>query len=423
MAQDPLNLLCVEPRFPGRLGAVADWLVRKRGYRAWFYCHLVGPADQWPASTGRGLEVVQHPVGGVAREPSVAWTRHLERGLCYAYGAWEALEARRPRPVDVVLGRSADLGSTLFVPPFAPRVPIVQMFDYFYHPHRHDLADELGPSMPPDYFHWRRAANAMDLLDLENGVIPWATSAWQHDLYPAEYRADFRIIDDGVDRDFWSSLDEGRKSGRTVAGRSIPDSTFVITFIASELDRLRGFDRFLTLANGLMRAGVDAVALAVGAREVRRALDIPHFGRDYAAERLAADPPPDPDRIWLLGEAAPSVVREALSASDLHCYPSRPYPASRSLKEALASGRPILAWKAEPINDLIGDWRDHPPGLLCEPGDPADALECALRVHRDADLSLALRDGARGAGTACDRDVTLPKLAELLDGLAKGRGA
>jgi hypothetical protein len=31
MAEDPLHLLCVEPRFPGRLGAVADWLVRKRG--------------------------------------------------------------------------------------------------------------------------------------------------------------------------------------------------------------------------------------------------------------------------------------------------------------------------------------------------------------------------------------------------------
>jgi hypothetical protein len=33
MVQDPLSLLCIEPHFSGRLGAVADWLVRKRGYR------------------------------------------------------------------------------------------------------------------------------------------------------------------------------------------------------------------------------------------------------------------------------------------------------------------------------------------------------------------------------------------------------
>jgi hypothetical protein len=26
MPQGPLQLVCIEPRFPGRLGAVADWL-------------------------------------------------------------------------------------------------------------------------------------------------------------------------------------------------------------------------------------------------------------------------------------------------------------------------------------------------------------------------------------------------------------
>ena len=39
MAQDPLHLLCIEPQFPGRLGGVADWLVRRRGYRCQFYCN------------------------------------------------------------------------------------------------------------------------------------------------------------------------------------------------------------------------------------------------------------------------------------------------------------------------------------------------------------------------------------------------
>src|SRR6516225_7421263 len=106
MAQDPLHLLCIEPRFPGRLGPVADWLVRRRG-----------------------LELIQFNVGGAAREASVPWTRLLERGLCYAYGCWEVLEARRPRPVDLVLGRSVGLGSTLFVPVSLPGVPIVNLFD------------------------------------------------------------------------------------------------------------------------------------------------------------------------------------------------------------------------------------------------------------------------------------------------------
>ena len=172
MAQDPLHLVCVEPRFPGRLGPVADWLVRRRGYRCHFFANSMGPPESWPQSVGRGLELVHFGVGGAAREPSVPWQRQLERGLCYAYGCWEVLETRRPRPVDLVLGRSAGLGSTLFAPVFASAAPIVNLFDYFLHPHTNDLAAEADSEMPVEYFHWRRSANAMDLLDVENGVVP-----------------------------------------------------------------------------------------------------------------------------------------------------------------------------------------------------------------------------------------------------------
>ena len=86
MSQDPLHLICIEPSFPGRLGAVADWLIRKRGYHCRFCCTRTESPEFWPESTGKGLEVVLYNVGGVAREPSAAWTRVLERGLCYEIG-------------------------------------------------------------------------------------------------------------------------------------------------------------------------------------------------------------------------------------------------------------------------------------------------------------------------------------------------
>ena len=134
--------------FPGRLGGVADWLVRRRGYRCHFFCHRRRPKEFWPASAGRGMDVVAFNVGGVAREATVAWQRSLERSLCYSFGCWEVLEQRRPRPIDVVLGRSDGLGSSLFAPVHVPRTPVVQFFDYYYHARKHDLADEAGPETP-----------------------------------------------------------------------------------------------------------------------------------------------------------------------------------------------------------------------------------------------------------------------------------
>ncbi|QDV37937.1 glycosyltransferase [Tautonia plasticadhaerens] len=418
MAQDPLCLLCVEPRFPGRLGAVADWLVRTRGYRCWFFCHGVEPQDRWPGSTGRGLEVVRFDVGGVARERSVSWTRSLERGLCYAYGAWEVIEARRPRPVDVVLGRSSGLGSTLFVPAFAPRAPVVNLFDYYYHPRRLDLADELVDRLPPDYVNWRVAANAMDLLDLENGVVPWTSTEWQRSLYPSEYRGDFVVQHEGVDlRRFRGESRRWGARGRSIAGRPVPEGAKVVSFVATTPDRLRGFDRFVSLANRLLRERPDVICVVVGGGTVTRALDVEHFGADFAAITMGREPVVDPERFWMLGEAAPDIVAGLLSASDLHVDPSRPYVLSRATVEAMASGAVVLAWDSEPIREVIDDGRT---GLLVPPGDPEAAARIALGVLADPGAHRPIGEAARElARGRFDRDACLPRLAELLDDLAK----
>jgi glycosyltransferase involved in cell wall biosynthesis len=418
MAHDPLHLLCVEPRFPGRLGAIADWLVRRRGYRGWFFCHTADAQPHWPESVGKGLEVVQFQVGGVAREAAVPWTRYLERGLCYAYACWEALEARRPRPVDVILGRSAGLGSTLFVPVHFPHVPVINLFDYFFHAHCNDLADEAGPNMPPSYYHWRRAANGMDYLDLEGGALPWTLSAWQRDLFPVEYRPDFTVFSDGVDvRRFARPI---KPAGpRTIAGRSLPGEARLVTFVATSVDRLRGFDRFYGLANRLLQVRPDVICAVVGNPVVQRGLDVQFFNHDYRAQLLAQTPPHAPDRLWFLNTLRQSELAEVLAASDLHVYASRPYPVSRSLVEAMAAGCIVLAADTPPVRELV---RHGQTGLLVPPAD-ADAWEKqALVVLADLAAHRPLGDAAaRLVREQYSRDVTLPKLAAWFDRLASGR--
>jgi glycosyltransferase involved in cell wall biosynthesis len=417
MAQDPLHLLCVEPRFPGRLGAVADWLVRKRGYRCQFYCHAADPREYWPEATGRGLDVIRFNVGGVARDSAVAWTRTLERGICYAYGCWEVVHARRPAAVDVVLGRSAGLGSTLFLPASLPRVPIVNLFDTYLHPHAHDLAGEAGPDTPAEYFLWRRSANAMDLLDLENGVSAWVPTRWQRDLYPAEYRDDFQVLYDGGDPRRFTRPPTG--APRTVAGRTLPPGTRLVTFIAHSLDRVRGFDRFIGLANRLLRTRPDVVCAVVGDPIVRRGLDVPFFNRDYRADVLGREPLHDPERVWFLGPVPPAVVAAVLAASDLHVYPGRPFAVARSLVEALAAGCVVLAWDTEPVREFLTHGRT---GLLVAPEDSDGQSRQALAVLDDPAAHRPL--AAAAAELVRERyaqDVTLPHLAALFDRLVAGR--
>jgi glycosyltransferase involved in cell wall biosynthesis len=418
MAQDPLNVLWVEPSFPGRLGAVADWLVRRRGYRAWFYCHTLEPRESWPPSVGRGLEVQVFGVGGVARESAVTWSRAMERSLCYAYGCWEVLEQKRPRPIDVIVGRSAGLGSALFAPVSYPAAPVVQFLDYYYHGREYDLADEAGPDTAPAYFHWRRSTAAIELLDLEQAALPWTPTEWQRGLFPPEYRGDVMVLHDGVDtrrfaRSDWHAEGTGRRS---IAGRVIPESTRVVSFVARSVDRLRGFDRFLAAADMLLRARSDVLAIVVGDRIVRRGLDVAFHNKDYAAHLLSQRSIADPERLWFLGPAAPSTVAEVLAASDLHIGPGRRYPVARSTLEAMAAGCVVLASDTEPHREVISHGET---GLLVDASD-AESLSCqALAVLDDPAAYRPLGDAAAASVREnYSQDACLPRLGERLHALA-----
>lgn len=419
MSQEPLHLLCIEPRFPGRLGPVADWLVRKRGYRCWFYFHSAEPTEFWPETVGRGVELFHFNVGGVARESAVAWTRCLERGLCYAYGCWEVLQARRPQPIDVVLGRSAGLGSTLYVPAHLPRTPIVNLFDYYYPPRRHDLAEEIVPQLPAHYVHWRQAANGMDLLDLENGVRPWTASCWQRDLYPAEYRDDFTVLPEGVDEREFSLQNRKRSWERptTLAGRTFGPEIKLVTFVASALDRLRGFDRFHDLANRLLRERSDVVCVAVGQPLVQRSLDVQYFNQDYGALLQSQSPPHDPERFWCLGPLPPLELAQLLGRSDLHVYPSRTFPVARSLLLALGAGCVVLAWDTEPVREVL----QHGQTGLLTAADPEQAARLALAVLGDPAQHRGLSEAARRlVAEKYAQDAVLPQFAGWLQRLAAG---
>ncbi len=301
-------------------------------------------------------------------------------------GRWEVINHRRPRPIDVVLGRSDGLGSSLFAPVMLPKIPVVQLFDYYYHGRKHDLADEAGPETPSAYYHWRRAANAIDLLDLENGVVPWTPTAWQRGPLPAR-----------VSRRLLRPPRRGRRPGLrpsrptalgSIAGRTVPEGTKVVTFVARCLDRLRGFDRFLKLANALIRERTDVVAVVVGDPKVARALDVTYHGRDYREPALAGRPPARPRSALVPGgRGARRSWPRSWRASDLHVYPSRTYPVSRSLLQAMAAGRVVLA----------SDDRAGPRG------DPARGRRPARHARRPRRLGSSGDDGPGRPGGSCRR--------------------
>jgi glycosyltransferase involved in cell wall biosynthesis len=353
----------------------------------------------------------------------VTWSRALERSLCYAYGCWEVLEKNRPRPIDLIVGRSAGLGSSLFAPVYRPAAPVVAFLDYYYHAHRHDLAAGAPPDTPATYFHWRRSMAAIELLDLESCTLAWTPTQWQRDLYPSVYHDQIMVQHDGIDtrRFAFSKWHAGAKGPRFIAGRAIPDATRVVSFVSRSVDRLRGFDRFLSVATALLQARDDVLCVVVGDPVVRRGLDVVFHGRDYVAHTLAQQAPVDRSRFWFLGLSAPAVVAEVLAASDLHLAPGQSYPVARSVLEAMAAGCIVLASDTEPHREVITSGEN---GLLVAAGDAESMVRQALAVLVDRDAFRPLGDSAsRFAHAQLGQDVCLPRLAERFSALAAATGA
>ena len=265
--------------------------------------------ETWPASVGQGLDVQVFGVGGVAREPAVTWSRTLERSLCYSYGCWEVLEqetAPADRPGRRPLGGAGlePLCAGVLRP--ARRWSSSSSITY-YHAHQHDLAGEAGPETAPAYFHWRRSMAAIDLLDLEQAALGWTPTSWQRGLFPPNtaMRSSSCTTASTPAGSIARPGTPGGRRPRSIAGRAIPDATRVVSFVARSLDRLRGFDRFLKLADVLLRASTRRHLRGRGRPIVRRGLDVAFHNRDYAAHLLEQDPPFDPERLWFLGNLSP----------------------------------------------------------------------------------------------------------------------
>jgi glycosyltransferase involved in cell wall biosynthesis len=112
------------------------------------------------------------------------------------------------------------------------------------------------------------------------------------------------------------------------------------------------------------------------------------------------------------------LVAEALAASDLHVYPSRPYCVSRSLVEAMAASCIILAWDSPAVREFITPGQT---GLIVAADDPEVAESMARKALSDPAAHRLLGLAATERARMCfAQDVTLPALAAHFDSLRAG---
>lgn len=363
-----MHILFLHQNFPAQFGHIARYLIREHGYRCTFVTNR-------PAGEVEGIRLVHYDPHGGARATTHYCTRTFENAVAHAHGVYEACRRDVTDPPDLVVGHSG-FGSTLFLRELYA-APIINYFEYFYHPHGSDL--DFRKEFPPAEIDVLRSycRNAMLLLDMENCQAGYSPTRWQRSQLPSAYRDRIEVIFDGIDTDIWRRYTD---LPRQIGDRAIPPDVDIVTYVSRGFESMRGFDVFMQVAKRIYTERANVVFAVVGTDRIAYGGDEKYIKTKSFREHVLSQDDYDQDKFIFTGRLPPPDLARLLSLSDLHVYLTVPFVLSWSLFNALACGCRVVASKVGPVEELITHGET---GLLADFFDVDGLTDHCLKILGD----------------------------------------
>lgn len=378
-----MHILYVHQNYPAQFGHIARWLTRTQGWRSTFVTHANVSGDD-------GIERVVYKLSGGATVRNHFCSRTFENAVWHCDAVYHALKGRIGDKPDLIVGHSG-FGSTLFLRELYPDTPILNFFEYYYHPHG-ELSDmefrrDLPWSVSEMAFLRSRCRNAMILLDLQNCNAGYTPTLFQKSRFPREYYPKLRVIFDGVERQVYHGHDErlrpplAARGVRHIAGVEIPADTRVVTYVARGFESMRGFDIFMRAAKLIYQQYPNVKFIVVGEDKVAYGGDQQHLGEGKTFKQWVLQQQEyDLDKFAFVGRLSPVELGRVLAAGDLHIYLTVPFVLSWSMMDAMSCGAVVLGSATAPVMEMI---RDGENGLLADFFSPEEFAAKALPVLQD----------------------------------------
>lgn len=394
-----MQLLFVHPNFPGQFGPLLSRLAKQSDLECVFLSTNA-------SGIRNGVRCIPYRARSGATQSTHYCSRTFENAVWSAHAVYEACEQAQLNP-DVIIGHSG-FGTTVFLQGLYD-CPIVNLFEYYYHTHGSDMDFRPDFPSPPIVKLRAHARNAMILMDLQACTAGYAPTAWQKSLFPQEYESKIDVMHDGIDTEFW----QRRSILRYIGNEAIPDDVRIVTYVARELEAMRGFDIFVRVANRIVKDMSNVLFVVVGSDRVCYGNDLERIKTKTFREYVMQTEQPDLSRFRFLGTVPQARLRDIFSLSDLHIYLTVPFVPSWSLLNALACECTVLASDVAPVREVIEHERT---GLLGEFCDVDGLVEQAFRVLRDGTQHRELGHAGRALiEGSYSLDKTLPQFLGLLD--------
>jgi glycosyltransferase involved in cell wall biosynthesis len=385
-----VNILFVHNNFPAQYRHLAAALARDPKVRV---CAISAAA-----SPGlKGVKTLKYSLDGADVAATHPFARRFDlesRRAEQVLYALSSLTAAGFAP-DVIMAHPG-WGETLPLRALFPRARFILYCEFFYGATDRDVGfdPEFAETGVDGHvaLHAKNAATLLALTHCDVGVSP---TPWQRSTFPNEFQHKIRVIHEGVDVDLAKPADDA--TFLLPSGRTLRRSDEVVTFVARNLEPLRGYHIFMRALPRIMALRPHAQILVIGADGVSYGAPPPP-GTSWR-EKFFAEVSNEIDgrRIHFTGSLPYRDYLAALQVSSAHVYLTYPFVLSWSLIEAMSAGCLVIGSDTEPVRDIIDDRN----GLLTPFFDPSALADRVVEVLANSSHFQKMR--ARARQTALER--------------------
>jgi glycosyltransferase involved in cell wall biosynthesis len=258
-----MNILFVHQNMPGEYRELVQWLAAQKRHRIFFLTQRKNPPRI------EGVEARIYKSHNVPKKDAYGLSKVWEAATGAGFGAVLAakqMEKDDGFKPDIIVGH-VGWGELTFFKQIWPDVPIIGFFEYYYRLHGGPV--NFDPEEPvnahtPFLLQARNAVPNANITTVDLGLSP---TKWQRDCFPPEFHPKIYVCHDGIRTDkLVPNADAVLDLGRIEQPVGRKDE--IITFMARNLERMRGFHKFMRALPDILAARPNARVLIIGGNEV-----------------------------------------------------------------------------------------------------------------------------------------------------------
>jgi glycosyltransferase involved in cell wall biosynthesis len=381
-----MKVLFVHQNMPGQYREILGWLAAAGTHEIAFL------TQRDPAPKLAGVRTVLYKPHWMPAQKTYGLSKVWEEAVGTGYGAVLAarkLQADGFRP-DIVIGH-VGWGELTFFKQLWPDVPIIGYFEYYYRMEGGILGfDDTQPvnAETPFLTHARNAIPLANIETVDQGQCP---TLWQRDRFPHSFHDRMYVCHDGIRCDLLRPNPKVTlKLGRVARPLSRHDE--IVTYMARNLEAVRGFHVFMRALPAILRARPKARVVIVGGNEVSYGGKSKHPGGLRAQMHAEVGAEIDWDRVHFVGRVPYDNFQQIVQISRCHVYLTMPFVLSWSLMESMSMQATIVASDVLPVREMIEHGRN---GLLVDFHQPGALATQVIDVLENPGAHAALGPAAR----------------------------